>query len=161
MDAAVSAKIAKLLPMLGSSHDGEVVAAARAIERTLKSAGLTFHDLAASKQAPPRQSQQPEHGFPQSAPMGRDQAWANAYYDYWSRQRTEAAARHRAKTEPMFSVPSDEVDEVADKLLACELNIKERVFVNTMKKKTAYGELVWFSAKQHMWWSNIREAYGW
>lgn len=39
-------KVARLIPLLGSDVDGEVVSAARAIARTLKSAGLDLHDLA-------------------------------------------------------------------------------------------------------------------
>jgi hypothetical protein len=40
-------KIGKLLKMLSSSSDGEVVAAARALLRTLESEGSDIHDLAA------------------------------------------------------------------------------------------------------------------
>lgn len=43
--ATITPKLGKLIPMLSSSHDGEVVAAARAIERTLKDAGRDWHDL--------------------------------------------------------------------------------------------------------------------
>lgn len=49
--AAVTPKLTKLLPLLGTNHDGEALAAVRAIERTLKSAGLDFHDLASSLEA--------------------------------------------------------------------------------------------------------------
>jgi hypothetical protein len=41
------AKLALLIPRLASNHDGEVVATARAIYRTLEAAGRDFHDLAA------------------------------------------------------------------------------------------------------------------
>lgn len=37
--------LGKLLPLLGSNHDGEVVAAARAISRVLQRAGHGWHDL--------------------------------------------------------------------------------------------------------------------
>jgi hypothetical protein len=40
------AQVAKLLPRLASNHDGEVVVTARAIDRTLKTAGLDFHAIA-------------------------------------------------------------------------------------------------------------------
>jgi hypothetical protein len=43
--AAVS-KVPLLIPLLGSDKDGEVVAAARAIGRTLRAEGRDFHDLA-------------------------------------------------------------------------------------------------------------------
>lgn len=38
--------IARLIPRLASSFDGEVVATARAVERALQNAGLDWHDLA-------------------------------------------------------------------------------------------------------------------
>jgi hypothetical protein len=44
----VAPRLAKLLPRLASNHDGEVIATARAIERTLHSAGLDYHGLARS-----------------------------------------------------------------------------------------------------------------
>jgi hypothetical protein len=39
--APIADKLGKLVRMLTSDHDGEVVAAARSINRALKSAGLT------------------------------------------------------------------------------------------------------------------------
>ncbi|KQP77430.1 hypothetical protein [Methylobacterium sp. 37f] len=50
--AATLDRLAKLLPHLASEHDGEVVATARAIGRTLTVAGLDWHDLAGAIQAP-------------------------------------------------------------------------------------------------------------
>jgi hypothetical protein len=44
--APIADKLGKLLRLLSSSHDGEVVAAARGIDRTLKSVGLDVHALA-------------------------------------------------------------------------------------------------------------------
>lgn len=38
-------KLAKLIPLLASDHDGEVVSAARAIGRALKAANCDFHDI--------------------------------------------------------------------------------------------------------------------
>ena len=46
--APIADKLSKLLRMLTSDHDGEVVAAARSINRALKSAGLDIHVLAAA-----------------------------------------------------------------------------------------------------------------
>jgi hypothetical protein len=51
--APIAPKIAKLIPLLSSDKDGEVLAATRAIERTLKSAGLDLHALAAAIGDPP------------------------------------------------------------------------------------------------------------
>jgi hypothetical protein len=42
----LATRVAKLIPRLGSTHDGEVIATVAAIRRTLGSAGLDLHDLA-------------------------------------------------------------------------------------------------------------------
>jgi hypothetical protein len=44
--AVVAPRIGQLIRMLGSDQDGEVVAAARALGRTLAGAGEDFHSLA-------------------------------------------------------------------------------------------------------------------
>ncbi|MFD0846908.1 hypothetical protein [Sphingosinicella xenopeptidilytica] len=46
--APVAPKLAKLIPLLGSDRDGEALATVRALERTLRAAGLDFHALAAA-----------------------------------------------------------------------------------------------------------------
>ncbi len=56
--APVAPKLQKLIPRLASPHDGEVVATVRAIERTLRSAGLDLHALAESI-TPPEPSRPP------------------------------------------------------------------------------------------------------
>ena len=43
--AVIAPKLSKLIPMLGTDHDGKVVATVRAISRTLKGVGLDFHNL--------------------------------------------------------------------------------------------------------------------
>lgn len=54
--SAVAGRLALIIPRLASNHDGEVVATARAIGRTLNAAGLDWHDVAAAINAidPPR-----------------------------------------------------------------------------------------------------------
>jgi hypothetical protein len=47
-------KISKLIPLLGSDKDGEIVAAAKAIGRTLRATGCDWHDLASLVVSPPR-----------------------------------------------------------------------------------------------------------
>lgn len=42
----VAEKIGRMLPRLGSDHDGEVIATARAIGRALRNAGFDFNDAA-------------------------------------------------------------------------------------------------------------------
>ncbi len=55
----IAPKLTKLIPLLDSDKDGEVVATARAIGRALKQAGADFHDLAAALAAPPSRSAWP------------------------------------------------------------------------------------------------------
>jgi hypothetical protein len=43
--AIIAPRLTKLIPLLSSDHDGEVIATARAIGRTLQGAGLDFHSL--------------------------------------------------------------------------------------------------------------------
>jgi hypothetical protein len=49
----VAEKLSKLIPRLATNHDGEIVATVAAIGRTLQSAGLDFHDLAAALREEP------------------------------------------------------------------------------------------------------------
>ena len=44
--APIAPQLSKLVLLLSSNHDGEIVAAARAIDRVLKSHRLDWHDLA-------------------------------------------------------------------------------------------------------------------
>jgi hypothetical protein len=44
--APIADKLGKMIRMLGSDRDGDVIAAARAIKRTLRSEGLDIHALA-------------------------------------------------------------------------------------------------------------------
>jgi hypothetical protein len=44
----IASRLGKLIRLLGSNSDGEVVAAARSLERILKTAGLDLHVLAES-----------------------------------------------------------------------------------------------------------------
>ena len=45
-------RLGKLVVLLGSDRDGEVIGAARAIDRVLKSSGRDWHDLAATLSVP-------------------------------------------------------------------------------------------------------------
>ena len=49
--AETATKLAKILPRLGSEHDGEIVATVRAIGKTLAAVGLDWHALAAVVEA--------------------------------------------------------------------------------------------------------------
>jgi hypothetical protein len=49
---AIAPKLSKMLLMLSSNYDGDVVAAARAITKILQGAGSDWHDLVAAMLAP-------------------------------------------------------------------------------------------------------------
>jgi hypothetical protein len=57
--ATIAPRLRKLVLMLSSSHDGEVVGAARAIGRVLADAGTDWHGLADAIVAPPTAPEKP------------------------------------------------------------------------------------------------------
>ena len=57
----IAERLTKLLLMLSSDRDGEVIAAARAIGRALKNTGADWHALAARLSAPAKASAPPHH----------------------------------------------------------------------------------------------------
>jgi hypothetical protein len=52
----IALQLGKLLPLLGSNHDGEVVATARAIRRLLQGTGHDWHDLVSALHLPAARS---------------------------------------------------------------------------------------------------------
>ena len=83
----LTARVAKLLPRLGTDQQGEVAAVAAAITRTLKAAGHDLHDLAEHITAAPRtivvyRERQVEPQHPPS--------WSAAYGAATSRGRDRA-----------------------------------------------------------------------
>lgn len=65
---SIGPRLAKLLPMLGSDQPGEVMAAVRAIGRTLSGAGLDWHTLAALVAAEAKRQGTPAFSFASLAP---------------------------------------------------------------------------------------------
>lgn len=63
IDSTTRARVVKLLPMLASDKDGEVIAAVRAIDRTLKSARNDWHDLADAVGTPSRSAPQRQREY--------------------------------------------------------------------------------------------------
>lgn len=73
----ITPKLAKIIPMLSSPNDGEVVNTARAIERTLKSAGLDWHDFAKALTA---LAMAPSSAAPEPSPKPPRQDWESPRY---------------------------------------------------------------------------------
>jgi hypothetical protein len=90
--------LARLIPRLGSPFDGEVVATARAIERTLKSQKLDWNDLAASLTAP---APPPRSLRAESAESAEIRAWLEAvsredWVNAWSRSFVDSLLRRQS-----------------------------------------------------------------
>src|SRR5712691_4743470 len=68
----VATRLRKLIPRLASSHSGEVLATVAAIRRTLESAGLDLHDLAAVLTTDSRIADQPHDDWLTVARWCRD-----------------------------------------------------------------------------------------
>jgi hypothetical protein len=77
----IGSKLAKLIPRLASTHEGEVLATVEAIRRTLDRAELSLHDLAARLCAPepiqPRARPKPQPK-PEPAPEDAEDLLAKA-----------------------------------------------------------------------------------
>jgi hypothetical protein len=115
-------KIGKLLKLLSSSSDGEVVAAARAILRTLGAEGADIHELAERVEG--RKLSQAE--------MQRiyDKAFADG------KESVAAAASFSNVGIPSFHAMACEIVHKE----AGRLSTKERDFVNDMVRWCAYRE---------------------
>ena len=65
-------RLAKMLGMLGSSHDGEVVAAARQAERIRASLGLLWHDIIGAYAVKPERDQHSSPSWQDDAKFCRE-----------------------------------------------------------------------------------------
>jgi hypothetical protein len=81
--ASVAPRIGQLVRLLASDRDGEVVAAARALARTLKSVGADFHTLADLVERPSLGALELPAPRPESAGPADAAAWLRRYH--WSR----------------------------------------------------------------------------
>lgn len=140
-------KLGKLFPRLASDHDGEVVATARAIIRTLESAGSSLHDLGGFMQPRTveriiyREKAAPRAATPKAKP----------------KPKPKKKAAKPSAPKPDYSadnVPYEEILEFADRLIDdCDLNAWEVNFVSTLRATAAmYGSAFFMSAKQTECW---------
>jgi hypothetical protein len=93
-------KLGKLLRLLASDKDGEVIAAASALKRTLGAAGLDLHDLAAAAERGLRpQQQQPLQQLQRQSwdpPLPAPDDWqAMAWYCHFHRHQLRNDQRER------------------------------------------------------------------
>jgi hypothetical protein len=76
----------KLIPRLASTHDGEVVATARALERVLRAEGFDWHDLARMAASAPllRDRDLPESEYAKRVRSRLKEASLEDWLDSWS-----------------------------------------------------------------------------
>jgi hypothetical protein len=136
----VATKLGKLLRMLSSEHDGEVVAAARAIRRTLESERLDIHTLARAVESPTETFSEDD---------------AKKIY-----RRAFQAGRDAAEAERGFR-SIDEFDQPTWHEIAHEcashpekLRAREHEFVDDMIRRTIHGGEL--TEKQEKW---LRDIY--
>lgn len=120
MTPALARRIGKTVALLGSPEDGEALAAARAIGRTLEAAGMDWHAFAAMVQASAETKARLRQTF---ATIGRREAQ--------SRMSTLTGFAARA------TVSSAEAAKVA--------LLRERL-VTTKKKNLSADEIAWLDA---------------
>jgi hypothetical protein len=142
MPAPIVNKLTSLIRMLSSDHDGEVIAAARAITRTLKSADLDIHALA-------------------ERIGGISEAGMKRLYDAGYDAGTRAAENNQHHGHVDF-YNTDGTTSWHDIALFCQrradrLRDKERDFVNDMMAQTVWREP---TEKQEKWLKSIYYRLG-
>jgi hypothetical protein len=99
--STVRTKLIKMVLRLSSDQPGEVVAAATAIERTLRAIGADWHDLVAQLMAPSRSAPLPRSES--RAPDGStDTPWRDQF-DYCLRRTERLSGREQALMETLQS----------------------------------------------------------
>lgn len=137
-------KLGKLFPRLASNHDGEVVATARAIIRTLDSAGASLHDLAAEMQPKVRVEERVVY---RDAPKPKK-----------SRKKDPPPEPPRSEPSPRGKfVPFQQILDWAPHLVQdCKLNEREIAFVEQLAKwAKAHREKLTLTERQAEWWRRL------
>jgi hypothetical protein len=124
--APIADKVGKLLRLLTSDHDGEVVAAARKLNRALEQAGLDMHDLADGLANGERSS-----GLPDEAEVRK--IYQRGYLD--GRRAEQEQQVWQLDDEPSWHEIARECQAKAHKLRGD----RERQFVENMVRRTVRG----------------------
>lgn len=141
LSSASIGKIGKLIPRLASDHDGEVVATARAIIRSLQSSGSDLHDLASALSKPPREK--------------------IVYREKVVYREREPAVTEAPEMDDTFSFKK--IRATADRLLDpahCEMNANESKFVRQMRIGAhKYKGKFRMTVKQANWFRRLVDEY--
>jgi hypothetical protein len=128
--AMIPARLAKVLPLLGSDQPGEVIAAAAALQRVLAGAGMDLVDLADLVAAEAQRRQRPAFSFASLGPRAARKQLAMLLYRAPRDALTEAERAHVQRLyEGLHGVPTP-VKLAGDNLRAMDL-LWRRVFGGT------------------------------
>ena len=144
LQPATIKKLDKLFPMLSSNHEGEVVATARAIIRTLATGGSSLHELGSALATKTVQKI-----------VYREKV---VYRD----RPVPATAPTPPREAPEYTEITDkeEIVRLADILLKeCELSANEEKFVRHMRQMAARRPKMRMSVKQKSWWNILLDDY--
>lgn len=164
-------KLAKLIPLLASDHDGEVVSAARAISRALKAATCDFHDIVKALGTSP----QPNSAYArQRADMARTGAFYSSPFEDAMREFRNANSeffREAGEADRMYAeaqaaaerqrdtrgADAPEIKRLADTLLGSskQLSANEARFVRLMKINAQRDPAYTFTPAERERWNGI------
>lgn len=118
MTPALARRLGKAVALLGSPADGEVIAAARAIGRTLETAGMDWHGLAALVAAEAARQAAPAFTFATTGPRAARKLMAHLA------RQPGVTAPDRARLE----------------------RLRERLLTARLRKPLAADEIAWLDA---------------
>lgn len=142
-------KIDPLIRRLATDSDGETVACVRAIERVLKSVGMTFHDLADRLQAP-AQASSSRYSYADDYAAKARAAAADA-----ERRRREAAERAASGVPGQFATWIGAVEWLLD---GQRLSDRETEFLNSLAESLPRWHRP--TEKQEKWLRDILKRFG-
>jgi hypothetical protein len=151
------AKIEKLIPMLSSNHDGEVVGTVKALLRVLEANGASIHDL--SKALSTGGGKSKEKIVYKDRIVYRDRVVEKIVEKVVYRDRDQ---KHQPKVEAPDPDPDDwkRITFLANKLMECDLNDREEQFVIHMGNDAGqFKSKFKMSEKQKAWFERLIDQY--
>lgn len=149
-------RLSKLLPLLASDKPGEVTATASVITRTLKGAGLDWHDLTKwlmnGQASPQRSNSRSDSWKAKPEPRGRPGGWESE-----QQKRDEYAKAYGRRPEWTNEEPpdwrpslnSEQYQGLAKRILAADTTYLSAMELEFLKNATEWN--AWATFKQERW----------
>ncbi|WP_152048242.1 hypothetical protein [Aureimonas psammosilenae] len=161
LNAITIAKVAKLLPMLTSDKDGEVIATARAVVRVLAKEGATVHDIAAKLEAQPTErivyrDRVVYRDVPKAEPKKRKPRKAKAP------KATPPPSEPERDPNNDYTITSRDITRDGLSVLeAGGLTANEESFIESIMRQARYGgDSFRMTFRQADWWRRILDDSG-